>query len=280
MNEKRLGTFQTLEISHAVEFGIYLHTGEGDERILLPIKEEPREWEVGDKLEVFVYLDSDDRIIATRRTPLIEVGKFARLKVSDLDPARGAFMDWGLEKDLLVPFREQAERMEAGQSYIVRAYVDEQSKRIVGSSRINRFLSEHPPSLAQGQQVSALIHRKMKIGYRVIVDHAYHGMIYENEIFADVRIGEEKTAFVKSVRPDGRLDLSLQPLGYQKVVSEEEVILSLLTSNGGNLPFGDKSSPESIQKAFGLSKKTFKATLGALYRKNLISIGPHQISAR
>lgn len=272
-----LGTYQTLEIVRAVEFGIYLNPDNGGDTILLPIKEEPDEWKLGDKIEVFIYLDSEDRVIATRRKPLIQVGQFALLKVSDLDPERGAFMDWGLEKDLLVPFREQGDRMEEGRSYLVYALVDERSGRIIGSSRLNRFLSEEVSQYQAGDQVEVIITREMEIGYRVIVDQTYHGMLYKTETFQPIQIGDTVAAYVKKVRPDGRIDLSLRALGYQKISKEAESLLQLMRKNGGVLPFGDKSDPAVIKESLGMSKKTFKTAISSLYRDKQITLAPTEI---
>ncbi len=272
----RLGDYNTLRVVREVDFGVYLDGGEAGD-ILMPKRYVPAQTEVGDKVDVFVYLDSEDRLVATTETPLARMGEFAYLKVKAVNRF-GAFMDWGLAKDLLVPYGEQRNRMEVDKSYVVYIFEDEGSHRIAATEKYNRFLGNVAPRYEAGACVKALITERTDIGYRAVVDNLHHGMIYLNENYTAVRIGETRNAYVVRVRDDDRIDLSLQPTGYAKVEGAKDTIIRRLRENGGRMAVGDKTDAETILMAFGCSKKTFKMTIGTLYREGVISIEPDGIT--
>ncbi|HPR31704.1 MAG TPA: S1-like domain-containing RNA-binding protein [Prolixibacteraceae bacterium] len=266
----RIGKTSTLEIVKFTESGAYLDGGPYGE-ILLPKRYVQEQHTAGDELEVFVYFDSEDRLVATTEQPLARVGECAFLEVVDV-AAPGAFLDWGLQKNLLVPYREQAVRMEVGKRYLVRVYVDERSGRIAASSRIDRFLNQDPLAEKPGDEVDLLIARKTELGWMAVIHHTHSGILYFNELFQPVAIGDCCKGYIRKIRSDGKIDLSLERFGYQKVDAVLENILDKLKASGGFLPFTDHSDPESIQKVFGISKKTFKKAIGALYKNRLLAI--------
>ena len=265
-----IGKFNNLRIVKLLDFGAYLDGGEHGE-ILLPKRYAPPQGRIGDRLEVFLYLDSDDRLIATTETPLAKVGDFAFLKVVSVN-AVGAFLDWGLSKDLLVPFREQKTPMEEGRSYFVYVYLDKASRRIVASAKLNKFLDKTPVDFQAGRAVDLLIWTRTKLGYSAIIDNARLGVLYENEVFQDLQPGQRVKGFIKKVRDDQKIDLSLQQPGYQGIPDVSDTILAALRKNGGFLAVSDASMPETIQSLFGISKKTFKKAVGALYKRRLITL--------
>ena len=253
--------------------GLYLSDAEGEE-VLLPQKYCTEEMKPGGKVMVFIYRDSEGRKIATTLTPRIMLNEFALLRVSAVTEV-GAFLDWGLEKELMVPFREQRQKMEKGRWYIVYLDLDSKSDRLYASNRLERFLQNEKLHLKEGDEVSILIHQKSDLGYSVIVNHAHKGLIYENEIFQELRIGDLLTGYVKKIREDHKIDVSLQPQGYkQSFEANSERILSQLKEKGGFIPVSDKSSPEEIYSQWGMSKKAFKKALGALYKQRFIDIRP------
>jgi len=264
----KIGDYSTLEILKEVDFGMYLDGGPFGE-ILLPLKYIPENTKVGDDLEVFIYNDSEDRIIATTEKPKAKVGEFAFLEVKAVSEY-GAFMDWGLLKDLFVPFREQAIKMEVGNNYLVRLYLDEKTDRIAASSRWHRFLEEKNETLQEGEEVEIKIANKTDLGRKVIVNDTYWGVLYENEIFEPIYLGETKKAFVKKLREDGRLDIILQKYGVEEAEHSRNDLLSKLQENGGFLAITDKSSPELIYQEMEMSKKAFKRAVGNLYKQKLI----------
>ena len=265
-----LGKYSTLTVLRKVDFGYYLDGGPfGD--ILLPNNVAPEGLNSEDELEVFIYCDSSDRLIATTLEPMGEADSFAFLKVKDVGTI-GAFLDWGLPKDLLVPFREQAVGMKKDESYLVRIYVDEQSDRLVGSSRLNRFLKTQNEDLEEGQEVDLIVAKKTDMGWKVIVDSKYWGMLFEDELFQKIKVGGRLKGFVKNIREDQKLDISLQKQGYQHIESSAAMILQQLKIAGGFLPLNDKSSPEVIKSSLQLSKKAFKKAIGNLYKQRLIQI--------
>ncbi len=265
------GKYTELEIEKIIAQGAYLLAGEDMTPILLPTKYIPEGADVGDKIKVFIYRDSDDRIIATTQEPYAIVGEFAYLKVKTLSKF-GAFLDWGLVKDLMVPFSEQVERMETGKSYVVRLYLDEKTDRIVATTYLNRFLRDNDPQLNAGDEVNVLVCDEVMQGFRVIVENKYWGMIFKNQIFTDIETGQKLKAYVKNVRDDGKIDITLQQLGYKEILSAEEKILKLLTDNGGHSDLCDKSLPDEIYSELQMSKKVFKKALGFLFRYNKIEI--------
>ncbi len=271
MPEIRLGKRNRLEVARKVDFGVYLHGGEtGD--ILLPKRYVPQDCEVGDTLDVFLYLDNEERLIATTESPLVEVNQFAFLEVSWINQY-GAFLNWGLMKDLFCPFREQKMRMQQGRKYIVYCYIDTLTSRIVASAKVEKFLSKDRPPYRPGDKVDILIIQKTELGFKAIVEGKYSGLIYRNELFRDIHTGDRLEAHVKNIRPDHKLDLTLQGHGRQHVEDFSQVLLQYLTDSGnGYCPLGDKSPAEDIYSAFQVSKKTFKKAVGDLYKHRLITI--------
>lgn len=273
----RIGQFNTLAVVGAVDFGFYLDSQDdqwGD--ILLPGNSAPKDCAVGDQLDVFIYFDSEDRIIATTKRPHVMVGQFNLLRVASVEKV-GAFMDWGLSKDLLVPFGEQKMRLKADRSYIVYVFIDEGTGRIVGSTRINKFIDKVPADYEVGQMVELLIARETELGYTAIINDAHWGFLYHNEIFKDLRIGKKIRGYIRKLRDDGKIDLSLTSAGYEKVGGIAETILNQLARNDGFLPVTAKTSPEELSDRFGVSKKNYKKALGALYKQRLVSIEPDGI---
>jgi predicted RNA-binding protein (virulence factor B family) len=266
-----IGKTNSLKVIKEVDFGLYLDGGEKYGEILIPKRYVPADTEVDHYLDVFVYLDSEDRIIATTDLPFAEVGDFAYLKCIGVTGI-GAFLDWGLVKDLFVPFREQAHPMSEGLSYFVRIYLDEETERIVASSKTNQFLDNSPHDFEVGQEVDLIIGTRSDLGVRVVVNEKYSGLIYHNEIFTTIKPGQKIKGYVQKVREDEKLDISLQPAGYEKVDAIAQNILDKLAKRGGYIEAGDKSSPETIKHVFGISKKVFKKAIGALYRNQHITI--------
>lgn len=265
-----IGRYNRLKVVKEVSFGLYLD-GDNEGEILLPTRYVPKGCQPGDEVDVFIYFDSDDRIIATTETPYAQVGEFALLRAKSVDQF-GAFLDWGLMKDLLVPFKEQRVKMMERRSYIVYVYFDVESQRIVASAKLNKFLNKEIPVYAPGQEVDLLIESETDLGFKAIVNNCHWGILYENEVFEQLDKGMKIKGYVKKIREDKKIDLQLHPFGYQKVDSLAESILEQLRQSGGFLPISDKSSAEEIYREFGISKKTFKQAIGQLYKKRLIII--------
>lgn len=265
-----LGKFNQLEVVKEVDFGVYLDGGEEGE-ILLPTRYVPEDCKIGDILNVFLYLDMDERLIATTLTPFVQVGQFACLEVSWVNQY-GAFLNWGLMKDLFVPFREQKMKMQVGRKYVVHAHLDEESYRIVASAKVERYLSKEKPEYTAGEEVNILIWQKTDLGFKAIIDNKYSGLLYENEIFSSIETGMEMKAFVKQVREDGKVDLILQKPGFEKVDDFAKTLLDYIKEQGGRIHLNDKSPAEDIYDKFGVSKKTFKKGVGDLYKKRLITL--------
>ena len=268
--EISLGKFNTLRVVKEVDFGMYLDGGvEGE--ILLPKRYVPQGCKPGDELRVFIYLDQEERLIATTQTSLAQVGEFACLEVAWVNQY-GAFLNWGLMKDLFVPFREQKTPMEVGRKYIVHVHLDEESYRIAASAKVEYYLSKEKPTYEPGQEVDALIWQKTDLGYKAIVDNNYAGLLYESEVFQQLYAGMKVKAYIKQVREDGKIDLVLQKLGQAKVVDFSSTLLEYIRGNGGRTHLNDKSPAEEIYALFGVSKKTFKRAVGDLYKKRLITL--------
>lgn len=269
----QLGRRNQLEVLREVDFGLYLDGGEmGD--ILLPQRYVAEGTKVGDILDVFLYLDSEERLVATTQHPLVEVGQFAYLEVSWVNQY-GAFLNWGLMKDLFCPFREQKMRMLQGNKYIIYCYVDEQTSRIVASAKVEKFLSKERPTYQPGDSVEALIQQKTDLGFKAIIDGKHSGLIYQNELFRELHTGDSVKAYVKQVRPDGKLDIALQQQGQQNVTDfARQLFQYIFESDEGFCPFHDKSDAEDIYAEFKVSKKTFKKAVGDLYKRHLITIEP------
>lgn len=273
----KLGDYNTLRIIRFTDHGAYLDGGEVGE-ILLPKAYVEREMRPDDEVTAFVCLDQQERLVATLETPLARVGDFAFLRVAWTNE-HGAFLDWGLMKDLFVPFREQRMRMERGRSYIVYVRIDEETQRLIATAKVERHLKPATPEdFHRGQEVELLIWRKTPIGYKVIVDNKVDGMIYDNQIFEPINIGDRCSGAVVTVREDGKLDVSLQRIGANRFRDFSETLLDELKAAGGELPFSDRSSAEVISARFGVSKKTFKRALGTLYRQRLIQLFDEKIT--
>lgn len=267
MNVK-LGKYNQLEVVKEVDFGVYLDGGD-DGEILLPTRYVPEGCKPGDVLNVFLYLDNEERLIATTLQPLVQVDEFACLEVAWINEF-GAFLNWGLMKDLFVPFREQKMKMQKGRKYIIHAHIDEDSYRIMASAKVEHYLSKEHPDYRLGQEVDILIWQKTDLGFKAIVENKFSGLLYDNEIFQPLETGMRLKAYVKQVREDGKIDLVLQKLGAKKVDDFSEVLLQYIKDHEGFTPLNDKSAAEDIYDAFGVSKKTFKKAVGDLYKKRLV----------
>ena len=263
-----LGKYNQLEVVKEVDFGIYLNGGD-DGEILLPSRYVPEGCKPGDMLNVFIYLDNEERLIATTLQPKVQVDEFACLEVAWVNEY-GAFLDWGLMKDLFVPFREQKMKMQKGHRYVVHAHVDEDSYRIMASAKVEKYLSKEMPSYQSGEEVEVMVWQKTDLGYKVIVENKYGGLVYQKEVFKPLEPGMKMQAFVRQVREDGKIDLTLQKDGLQKVGDFAEVLLEFIKEQGGYTSLNDKSAAEDIYEAFGVSKKTFKKAVGDLYKKRLV----------
>ena len=265
-----LGKFNTLRVVKEVDFGMYLDGGEEGE-ILLPSRYVPENCKPGDELTVFIYLDNEERLVATTLTPLVQVGEFACLEVAWINQY-GAFLNWGLMKDLFVPFREQKMKMQVGKQYVIHAHLDDESYRIVASAKEDRYLSKEKAPYEPGQEVSILIWQKTDLGFKAIIENRYSGLLYESEIFQPLHTGMTLKAYVKQVREDGKIDLILQKPGQGKVEDFAATLLDYIREQGGHITLHDKSPAEEIYDTFGVSKKTFKKAVGDLYKKHLVSL--------
>ena len=266
----QLGEYQQLSILRDTDPGLYLGNEEGDE-VLLPQKYKPESFEIGDVLNVFVYLDHEERPVATTLDPFIKLNEFGYLCCSDVNEY-GAFMDWGLEKQLFVPFKEQARPMKVGSWYIVYMYLDEQSNRLTGSSKTNKFLNNENLTVEKFDEVDIMVTHLTEKGANVIVNGKHKGLIYLEDIFEDIRTGDRMKAYVKKIREDNKLDIVLQTPGYKSIEPNANYVLDELKAAGGFMPLHDKSDPEQIKNELGLSKKSFKKAIGSLYRDKQIII--------
>ena len=275
-----LGNYNELEIAREVDFGVYLTSEDGD--ILLPKKYLPEGAKVGDFVRVFVYRDSEDRVIATNLTPYATVGEFAGLLCKDVS-GFGAFMDWGLEKDLLVPLNNQKDKMIPGRKYCVYVYLDDASDRIVGTSKINKYLNPDTSDLKDGQQAQLLIAEYTDLGYNVIINNEFKGLLYRNEVFKELEIGDRVTGYVKAIRTDNKVDVTLRKPDadtFSEMDETSATVMQLLEGQGGTLNLSDKSEPEDIYRIVGASKKMFKRAIGGLYRAGKIEIFDNYITLR
>ena len=264
-----VGEYNELEVVKQLDFGIYLK--DGDTEILMPTKWVPKDTKIGDKLSVFIFRDSDDRLIATTVEPYATAETFAFLEAKQVNQV-GAFLDWGMDKDLLVPFREQAQRMVAGKSYVVFVYVDEETNRLTASTKLNRFIQNDNIELRDNDIVDLLIYSETDLGFNAIINNRYSGLIYKNEIYEAIRVGDKIKGYVKHVREDNKIDLSLQKSGFELVDDVKWRILNMMKQNEGFLALSDNSSPEEIKAKLQISKKAFKKAIGALYRERLVKI--------
>lgn len=265
-----------LKIAKRSTFGLFL-SDEAGEEVLLPNKYCRDEMKPGDSLMVFAYKDSEGRLVATTLKPKILLHEFALLKVTAVT-AVGAFMDWGLEKELMVPFREQKQNMEENRWYIVYLDLDKKTDRLYASNRLERFLQNEKISVKEGEEVTLVVQQKTDMGYSVIINHQHKGLIYDNQIFRQIKVGDCLKGYVQKVREDKKIDISLQALGFRNFNdSNSQIVFSKLEESGGFLALNDKSSPEEIYAQFGISKKAFKKSIGALYKQKLVLIQPDGI---
>lgn len=278
-----LGKKQTLKASWKVDFGMYLE-GDDEGKILLPTRYVPEGLEVGDDVEVFIYLDNEERRIATTLEPKAQVGEFACLEVAWINE-HGAFLDWGLMKDLFCPFREQKKRMEQGRSYIVHVHIDEESYRIMASAKVERYLSQvedgrmfvedeygNEKEVKVGDKVKLLIWQKTDLGFKCIIENKYAGLIYDKQVFRQLHTGDVCEGYISNIRPDGKIDIELQKHGREHTTDFAETLLRYLQYSGGRCHLGDKSDAEDIKNQFHVSKKTYKRAIGDLYKRHLIVI--------
>lgn len=273
-----IGQRNALQVIREATPGLYLD-GENLGEILLPRRYIPENTGPGDYVLVFVHRDSEDRLVATTEIPMVRVGEFASLKVVSVDARMGAFLDWGLTKDLLLPIREQSGPLMAGESVVVHVMLDPASERIVATTRLDFHLDLTPAEYESNQKVQLLVATETSLGFKAIVENAHWGLLFKSDLGAPLTIGQTIDGYIRAVRPDGKLDLSLTPAGYSRVRPLTEQILERLTLNNGQLAISDHSSPEIIQKEFQTSKKAFKQALGALYRQRKIRLTDHGIEA-
>ncbi len=266
----KIGELNILKVARDTPHGIFLVDEDGED-VLLPGKYLKGDEKEGDTKEVFIYNDSEDRLVATTETPKIKLNEIAVLKVIDVNKS-GVFLDWGLEKDLLVPFKEQNKKMQLGQSYVVRMYLDEETDRLVATAKIKKYLSNEDIDYTVGDKVDLLVFNQSDMGFEVIINGKHLGLVFRNEVFAPVKNGDALTGYIKQIRSDDKIDVSLQPNMNLHLNNSNEEILKILKANDGVLNISDKSSPEEIYTALKMSKKTFKKAIGILYRERKIII--------
>ncbi|TBN04433.1 GntR family transcriptional regulator [Hyunsoonleella flava] len=267
-----LGQINTLEILRETDHGVYLIDA-NDEEVLLPNRYVPSEFKIWDKIDVFVYLDNEERPVATTDIPYIKRGEFALLRCNQVTDF-GAFLDWGLVKELFCPFKEQAFKMKPGGWYLVHCYLDEKTERLVASSKTNRFLDNKELTVDQFDEVDLIVSHPSDIGWNVIVNKKHSGLIYKDNIFKDISVGDTLKGVVKKIRPGNKLDISLEKIGFRNIEPNAQKILKELEDNSGFLELTDKSAPEAIKSRLEMSKKSFKKALGNLYKQRLIDITP------
>lgn len=270
-----LGKLNNLEIVRQVDFGFYLD-GENLGEILMPKRYILPEMNIGDTIQVMVFLDGEERYVATTDKPLAQVGDFAFLKVNKVETI-GAFLDWGLTKELFVPFSEQKVKMEEGKSYVVYIYIDQLTDRIAGTMKLEKHLNEDTQSYSINQEVELLIWTPTDIGYKAIINNRHLGVLYKNELFRQIKTGQKLTGYIKKIREDGKIDLTLEKMGYVKIDQIAQKIMDILSNAGGFLPYNDKTDPEVIYRIFGISKKVFKQSIGNLFKQRLIEISTEGI---
>ncbi len=276
MNKIKLGDYNRLTVVKSVDFGLYLD-GADEGEILLPARYVPKGTRIGDELEVFVYLDQEERLVATTEQPLAKVGDFACLEVSWINEY-GAFLNWGLMKDIFCPFREQKMRMVKGNRYIVYIKIDEDSYRLMATAKVDRYLDTSRPEYKHGDEVDLLVWQKTDLGFKVIVDNRFSGLVYEDQIFTNLTTGDRVKGYIDHIRQDGKIDVTLQPTGRQQTEMFAETLLEYLKENNGHCDLGDKSPSELIADRFKISKKVYKKAVGDLYRRRLITIDDNGIT--
>ncbi len=266
-----IGKVNHLKIVKEVDFGMYLDGGEDFGEILLPQRYITPACVIGESVDVFIYLDSEDRIIATTDFPFAMVDDIALLEVVDTAPM-GAFVDWGLAKDLLVPFAEQKADLRQGDKVIVKILLDDMTERIIGSSKLDKYLDQIPPDFVTDQEVGLMVYSKTDLGYKVIINNEFWGLLYENEVFKPIQRGDFITGYIKRVREDDKIDVYLQKAGYHNIDAVTQSVLDKLKSQSGYMEVTDKSSPDTLKHIFGISKKSFKKAIGSLYKQKIIRI--------
>lgn len=276
----QLGKRNDMKVLRMVDFGAYLDAGDIGE-ILLPNRYVPEGCKVGDEVNVFVYLDSEERLVATTQKSLVEVNHFACLEVKWVNE-HGAFLDWGLMKDLFCPFKEQKQKMQVGYKYVVYAYIDAVTYRIVASAKLEKFISNERPPYSKGDEVDIIVCQRTDLGFKVIVDEKFYGMLFDKDVFKPLRKGDRMKAYIKQIRPDDKIDVVLQNESGRELVEgfAERLLQELFASEGGCLPYHDKTDADEIYRAFGVSKKTFKRAVGDLYKRNLITLSDSGIELR
>jgi len=262
-----IGQYNTLKVVKEVDFGMYLDGG--TDEILLPKRYVPKDLKVDDELEVFIYHDNEGRLVATTAKPIATVGEIAMMEVADANDS-GAFVKWGIMKDVFVPISQQERRMRPGDKRLVYLFIDQKTGRVTGTEKIDKYLSNYELSIKEGDSVTVLVYQKTEIGYKVIINSKHLGVLHYNEVFKELEVGDKANGFIKTIRPGNKIDVSLGSKGYARIPDEEQHILTLLQNNNGYLPYNDKSAPEDIYEFFGMSKKTFKMALGGLYKKRQI----------
>lgn len=262
-----VGEYNTLKVVKEVDFGLYLDGGKDE--ILLPKRYVPQGLKTGDEISVFVYHDNEGRLIATTDKPFASVGEMAMLEVADVTP-HGAFLKWGIMKDVFIPVAYMEHRMRKGDKRLVMLVIDAQTGRVTATEKIDQFLTNLDLTVKEGEEVDLLIFQKTDIGYKVIINSKHTGVLHYNEVFKDLETGDKLRGYVKKIRPGNKVDVSPGVKGYSRVMSEEDKVLEVIRNNNGYIPYNDKSDPESIYAFLGMSKKTFKMILGALYKKRLI----------
>ncbi|MFT7591718.1 MAG: putative RNA-binding protein (virulence factor B family) [bacterium] len=270
-----VGKYHHLTVLRDTSVGMFLGDLKGNE-ILLPIKYIPKGLAIDDSIEVFVYKDSEDRPIATTLKPLAFPGEFAVLTVNDVSNV-GAFLEMGLEKELLVPYKEQNQNLVRGRQVLVYVYLDEVTNRLVASCKTNKFVERNDIVLEENEEVTLLVGPRTDMGTNVIINNTYAGLLYDNEVFEKLRMGDLKTGYIHKLREDGKIDVRLQPAGFENIDAFEQQLLDAIKANNGKLPVGDKSAPERIYELVQMSKKNFKKASGGLYRKRIITIEPNEL---
>lgn len=265
-----LGQYQTLTINREATPGLYLKNQEGEE-VLLPNKYIPENFEIEDEIEVFVYLDHEERPVATTLKPYVTLDEFAKLRCVEVSEF-GAFLDWGLEKHLFVPFREQAYPMQKGHWYLIFCYLDEDTERLVASSKVNHFLDNSELTVEPFEEVELMVTNKTDLGFNLIINRLHQGLVYHDEVFQDLHTGDKLKGWITKIRPDNKIDVTLQRPGYRSIEPNADKIMEVLGMNDGFLPLHDKSDPTAIEEKLEMSKKSFKRAIGKLYKKNLIKI--------
>ncbi|AKF50301.1 S1-like domain-containing RNA-binding protein [Pseudomonas syringae pv. aptata] len=272
-----IGRYNSLQIVKHTNFGLYLD-GAQDGEILLPNRYIPKDVPTEDEdwLNVFVYLDSEDKLLATTEKPKVQVGEFASLKVVEVNSI-GVFLDWGLPKDLLLPYSEEKRTLQAGDYCVVHVYLDKHTRRITATARLDRYLDKTPANYSVGQEVDLLVAEATDMGFKAIINNKHWGLIHKNEVFKFMRAGKQEKGYIKEIRSDGNISLSLQPVGAEAASSLNSKILAKLRENDGTLPVSDKSDPQVISGLFGVSKGNFKKAIGALYKQGQIVIHADRI---